>query len=362
MNRLETFCSFVLREFIPVDIIGLILVQLNQLRQLKFSHGKDFTFIKRMGKIYVCGQNEWGQLGLGGANYAPRSMTRLNNSIIDEIVCGDSHTIATTIFKNILLVCGQNHGQLGLGDMRNRNTFQELKFDRNVLQVACGFNHSIALMDNKKIRCWGSNQYRKLGLKKDLDVVLVPTENNRFDAVVSITCGNNHTLVLLESGDCYYCGDDKIEKINLQSIQSIKCGGCFSAAITKKSDLYVWGNNQSAQLGFKHSNVVNEPIKLMSNVLNIECGYNHTFIRTKNNKIYRCGSNTNYQLGLEKNSRQEYLKEFRLLKNIDFISCGYSRTFFVCEDKLFVCGDNTYGQLGIDKKQSSQKLKEFLID
>ena len=90
--------------------------------------GGAHTFIlKNNGTLWGCGYNGNGQLGLGDtSNRSTFTQTTANTDNIKLIYCGYHYNI---ILKNdgTLWGCGQNeYGQLGLGDNTNRTTFTEI--------------------------------------------------------------------------------------------------------------------------------------------------------------------------------------------------------------------------------------------
>jgi alpha-tubulin suppressor-like RCC1 family protein len=134
--------------------------------------------------IYVCGDNDYGQLGLG--DYTTRTvltklpfdhdvisihlgshhtifntydgiyfcgkLTRDYNTVINiptklpfdhdiiSIHCGANHTIFYTI--DGIFVHGNNEfGQLGLGDNNNRKVPTKLPFDHEIMRIHCGLEN-----------------------------------------------------------------------------------------------------------------------------------------------------------------------------------------------------------------------------
>ncbi len=47
-----------------------------------------------------------------------------------------------------------NHGQLGLGDNRDRNTPQPLDIPEKIIQVAAGVGHVLALTEDEEVYAW----------------------------------------------------------------------------------------------------------------------------------------------------------------------------------------------------------------
>lgn len=61
-------------------------------------------------------------------------------------------------------VCGDNsYGQLGLGDSLTRKVFTQVNFTERVSQVATGDKHSVLITKKGELWSCGSNYYGQLG-------------------------------------------------------------------------------------------------------------------------------------------------------------------------------------------------------
>lgn len=315
MDSFELFFGFVLREFFPKDLIILILRMIRENYNVQSSHGFNHTVIKKIDGFYVCGENIYGQLGLGD-NFDRKSMTKLNNPDIVEIFCGGHHTIAMTKNPKVLLVCGwNNEGQLGLGSYKNKNKFKKLDWLDNVISVSCGYNHSAVLTIYKQLFIWGSNSCGQLGKKHTDNRYKFTLSFEKFEHIVSVVCSKCYTLVLTNMGNCYAAGRNscgqlgingiigmnkkKFTKINLSNIVSIKCGISFTSAITLDGDLFVWGNNKFNQIGFSNIGSIFSPTKLLSNVYDVVTDDYHMFIVMKNGDKFRCGRDSHLGTHIE---------------------------------------------------------------
>ena len=59
----------------------------------------------------------------------------------------------------------------------------------NVIDVACGSNHSVALKDDETIECWGNNDYNQC------DIVY-----KTFTNLIQIYCGLFNSIARLDNG------------------------------------------------------------------------------------------------------------------------------------------------------------------
>jgi alpha-tubulin suppressor-like RCC1 family protein len=99
-------------------------------------------------KIFVFGSNDSGQLGLGHNKHQNQPILLMQDESIQQIVCGDFHSMI--LKKNgDLFVFGSNvSGQLGLDHNKDQNKPVLLMQDENIKQIVCGEYHSMILKKN----------------------------------------------------------------------------------------------------------------------------------------------------------------------------------------------------------------------
>lgn len=107
--------------------------------------------------------------------------------------------------------------------------------------------------------CWGNTRHGQLGLGGiDEEIVTEPRDNKRFAGkhVIQIACGYNHTLYLLDDGTVFSSGNNDFEQLGhdgahtrpelvssleTQFITQIAAGHSYSLALSKSGTLYCWG-------------------------------------------------------------------------------------------------------------------------
>ena len=136
-----------------------------------------------------------------------------------------------------------------------------------IIQIACGSNHVLALSSTHTLYAWGSNEYGQLGLDclDRLDCALIPTflhqhpphliHCNRLTIYITqIACGANHSVALDNIGRIYAWGSNShgqlgdptiISDISDKIIASISCDPhCnHTIAVDDTGTIYAWGEH-----------------------------------------------------------------------------------------------------------------------
>lgn len=239
--------------------------------------------ITNSNELYAWGNNDYGQLGTGyhkSSNPFPQRV-RLEN--VSTVTCGRVHSVALTNNCERIYVWGSNGaGQLGIGFFKGKSIYTtptEL-FLPNVLMVKCGAYHTVALSKSDGILfVWGWNCCGQLGLG-DKNTIFVPQELCSLRNIVAVSCGEDHTIALIKSGDIYSWGYNCYgqlglgnfeayfvpQKVSLGKIISISCSQNHTMAVTMWGDIWVWGSNQDGQLGLGDSRGRNNPSMLNLNL------------------------------------------------------------------------------------------------
>ena len=168
------------------------------------------------------GSNSQGQLGVGDqslkASDNPLLVESLSMNQAISISCGAYHT-ATVTDKNEAYAWGLgDKGALGYGHHENQyfpvrmvshpshNVAQSIPVHVKGKSVSCGDDHSLVLEVSGKLYGCGSNEHGQLanGSKdSDCSLVLVTGINER---VVQVAAGSQHSLILTESGKALGAG------------------------------------------------------------------------------------------------------------------------------------------------------------
>jgi hypothetical protein len=115
----------------------------------KIAAGRNHSIaIAQNGTLWSWGGNGAGQLGLGDVNDRNTPTQVGNDSNWQSVSCGGFHSMALKT-DGTLWSSGYNaNGQLGLGDTAQRNTLSQVGTDTNWQSVACGDDHTVAIKTN----------------------------------------------------------------------------------------------------------------------------------------------------------------------------------------------------------------------
>ncbi|RLN68429.1 hypothetical protein BBP00_00001030 [Phytophthora kernoviae] len=194
-----------------------------------------------------------------------------SGEIILKVSCGGTHTAALTNLGRVYVWGRGDSGQLGIGSTWLQDTDDDglLGVSRphllegfngeKVVQVACGAFHSAAVTEEGHVYIWGKEDYGMLGVGQTSDQQ-TPKRVEFFDTIpaLRVSCGGWHTVVVAKSGDCYAFGRGEYGRLGLGDTKSrtrphlvkalqgktviqAACGGSHTLFVTSDGIAYVAG-------------------------------------------------------------------------------------------------------------------------
>lgn len=353
----------------------------NQNNNIKNENKEHQIKVLKNGSAKSCGDNEFGQLGIGDEKYSLNFGTVCDNrrKIVKNIksVTYEDYYSFILLKNGQIMSCGDNQfGQLGLGDFKNRNAFKLIPKIKNVSKIFCHRGKTILLLKSGTIMGCGSNQNGELGLFE--------TENDEFQLIKNVKDVSHvfmidcFTVLLLSDGSVMSSGwnyygqlglgnninHNKFEFIKdnngdiIKNVVNVFCDYTSVVLLLKSGEIMVCGSNETGQLGLGHNKSINK-FELVPGVNNVVRVFffedNGIFLLLKNGKIMISGVRVNEIVNYgelrrnEINGFKDELNVFKLLKNIKNIYNIFPHTNFVIillkNGKLMFCGDNA--QAGI---------------
>ncbi|KAI5099056.1 RCC1 and BTB domain-containing protein 2 isoform X1 [Silurus meridionalis] len=235
-------------------------------------------FLTTEGEVYAWGHNGYSQLGNGTTNHGliPALVsTNLINKRVTEVACGSHHTIALTTEGEVYAWGYNNSGQVGSGSTANQPTPRRVSSclqNKVVVNIACGQLCSMAVLDNGEIYGWGYNCNGQLGLGNNGNQQ-TPCRIAALQGinVVQVACGYAHTLALTDEGFVYAWGANAYGQlgtgnksnqalptlINMDKERMVEVAACHtshtSAAKTQSGQVLMWGQCRGQAVPFPHS-------------------------------------------------------------------------------------------------------------
>lgn len=165
-----------------------------------------FSLIVNDEKLYACGKNDSGQLGMGtsgGYVSVPTLVSSLSGKSVSAAAAGYNHSLA--IVSGELWVCGLgSSGQLGLGSGTTSATvFTKVSGFSNVTMVAAGTNSSF-FVDSGNLYAMGENTGAQLGIGTTANT-FVPVKISSLSEVTSVSSNGSYSL-FSAGGKLYSCG------------------------------------------------------------------------------------------------------------------------------------------------------------
>ncbi|CAH0475455.1 unnamed protein product [Peronospora belbahrii] len=169
------------------------------------------------GELYTWGSGEDGRLGHGDMRdrAVPRKVMSLLRESVVNASCGGAHTAVLTAKGTLYMFGRGRNGRLGLGDNKWRDTphpIVGLPRGTYISHVVCGWNFTAALDRQGNIFTWGKTGEGQCGLGYVDKDQMVPRSVEKLrqlargSPVVDVACGYTHTVVLTAAGELYSWG------------------------------------------------------------------------------------------------------------------------------------------------------------
>ena len=233
-----------------------------------------------------------------------------------DVATGYEHTLAVRADGTLWAWGSNTWGALGIGTQTNiiYNTPTRIGTDTDWKKVAVGGKHSVALKTNRTLWSWGNNQQGQLG------------DGTNVSKFTPVMIGNSYNWDVIE------------------------CGFAFTVALKTSGDYNAWGQNNSGQLGNGTTTNTNAPKTNDGPHFDvISVGYNHVAgiaYLTGGQWVYTWGDNTDGKLGRGAGPNVLGINQVGIDKYAGVV-CGDNHTLFLKPDGTVIArGTNTSGQLG----------------
>ncbi|XP_049849378.1 uncharacterized protein LOC126318611 [Schistocerca gregaria] len=307
-------------SFYPRVVKGITIKRVKYIHAAKY-HSVFTTFD---GRVFSHGWNNYGQCGIGKSGMivsTPTEIVALKGKGVIYVASGVFHSHFYTV-NHVLYSSGNNaFGQIGNNTLKicyrtPKKTI--LPFSTKVERIKlleCGYFHSILVTTNQNVYAWGRNSHSQLGLAKK-DYVYAPRLVKELSQlnIVQLACGSDHTVFLNSLGEVYQIGSNverqfgsfcsnnysKVPiqiRIQNQMIVRIVSSNNYTCALSQQGRLWYWGTPYLSSGGTSYdNNELPESPKIIwksnyeennhEEVRMIKCGAYHMHLLTRNGKLY----------------------------------------------------------------------------
>ena len=289
----------------------------------------------RDGQVWTWGDNAYGQLGQPDAGRAlsPRPVSGLEGV---TAVSAAWHTLAVTSDGQVYAWGRNDTGQLGNGRFGiGEKSYEPARVEglEDIVAVAAGWDHSLALARDGKVYAWGCRSHGQLGdgVHETGASVAQPQAVPALTDVKRVAAGGQHSLALRKDGTVYawggnwngQLGNGKVGKKShsavpqpvvgpdgkgvLTGIVDIAAGGLHSVAVASDGTVYAWGYNGTGQVpeggrggfwetkgkrdvGVPTAALANgRPAKTFNGGAAVAAGYESTYVLDKEGRVHAAG-------------------------------------------------------------------------
>jgi alpha-tubulin suppressor-like RCC1 family protein len=285
-----------------------------QQRALFGGIGDHTLFVLDNGQVQGWGKNDAGQLGTGVTGTSnPSAQTAVANWSLEGMIAIDAgygQSIALKADGTVWTWGSDEHGELG-NDLTSANKpmpVQVTGFSHNIVAIAAGSYHCLALDSNGRVWSWGRDGYGQLG------------DDTAF--------ANKFTPVLVGLGT--HC-------------RAIGAGGYHSLAVTSNGSVVAWGYNDFGQLGnnsnISSATVVN--VSVLRDVWQVTGGWGHSLALKADGNVWSWGDDYEGSLGDDVNLVGKFSPV--TVTDVSGVMSIAGGQFHSLAARVFI-GDNSWGQ------------------
>ncbi len=330
--------------------------------------------VKVDGTVRSWGRNDTGQLGNGNTTNSASPVVAANLTGILAVAAGETHSLALKNDGTVWTWGGNSNGQLGDGSTSQRNNAVQVMKDattalNKVVQVAAGGSHSLALLSDGSVWTWGNNSRGQLGIgsttQKLFAVKATDSTTASLGSVINIAGGFQHSVAVKVDGTVWGWGSNGFKQLGDGTITDrtraiavpgvtngwqAAAGDTFSVVLQSGGTAMAWGYNTSGQLavGSGATYVGPSTVAGLAGVVEIASGNRHTVAVAGDGTVWAWGRNDKGQVGDGTNGNKNAPTKITSLTNQTSVAAGFehSLTLQAVKRDLNANGSNLIVQYG----------------
>ena len=333
--------------------------------------------VKSEGSLYGWGYNSNGQVGDGGTSIqtaaVPVSLSNVLKTASGQI---GYHTLALTWDGSVYAWGSNSQGQLGNGAISSSATSSPAIVSGvfSMRDIAAGGAHSLAIDNTGSVYAWGDDSSGQVGDDAIFDNfeanprVVYESTGLALTNVIAIAAGHEHSLALRADGTVWSWGNNfngqlgnggfvsqarAVQVPGLTNITAIGAGYLSSYAIKADGQVMGWGDNGYGQLGNGNTTTQTSPVNARTSIFaqlkgatSVSGGIYHT-IANRPGQVLGWGYNVYGQLGNSSNTDLSYATGVTGLTTAARVVAGsYYSHALLADGSVRSWGYNDLGSLG----------------
>lgn len=324
---------------------------------------------------------------------------------VTAIAAGDAHTLALKNDGTVWAWGSGGLGELGTGDTASHGTAVRVAGPygvghlSNMIAVAAGGAHSLALLKSGSVFAWGYNNDGQLGdgttaTRTTPVMVTGPTGKGSLGEITAVAAGAHYySMALRKDGTVWTWGYNHFGQLgngttttslvptevvgpanasSLGSIVAIAAGGSHSLALAANGTVWAWGLNDYGQLGDGTTTNHVRPVQVsgLSNVTAIAAGWYFSLALKRDGTVWAWGDDQYGDLGIGSYTAKDAPVQVEgpggtgFLDHITAIAAGDFHALAIQsnDNTLWTWGANTWGALadGTTRSHSTPEARQFL--
>ncbi len=335
--------------------------------------GTDFVLALGLsGRVYSWGANATGQLGRGTGgrtDWAPAQIADLSGVV--QIATGRNFGLAQDALGRVHAWGYAAEGALGDGSVGHEFRARPglSGYLNDIVKIAAGSDHALALDSDGRIWSWGSGLSGALGLGDEQNRA-IPEQVGMAEGTVinDIAAGQRYSLFIangfavggfgqnssLQLGDEVASGDRELLPVpigmSLGGLKHVFAGVNTGFTVSGQDDLFAWGGNSGRIKGCCADGVPGADILQVPGVTDIglvAAGRGHAiFLDTVRGIAYGIGHNVDGQLGLPTPNAYSGPQEIPVSGTVTHAAVGSVYSVMVIDGEVYASGRNLHGILG----------------
>jgi alpha-tubulin suppressor-like RCC1 family protein len=322
--------------------------------------GNYSLYVDENRSLWAMGDNDNGQLGDGNLTDRNQTYKISTGGGVVDFAHGMDHTLYVQDDGSLWVIGDNAYGQLGDGSTTDRNSSYRI-VDANVTAVAAGMHHSVFLKRDGSLWTMGRNDYGQLGNGNGAQQTT--PQHIVVAGVLSISAGGHHTCFVKADGSLWTSGLNANGQlgngftnnlitpalIEYSGVSAVAAGGSHTLYLKRDGSLWAMGYNAYGQLGDDNNTDQSTSLKVVeANVTAIAAGSNHSFYLDANGSLWGAGYNAHGQLGDGTTSDRNVSFVEIVEANVTGVSAGSGHSLYLdANGSLWAMGLNSDGQLGL---------------